>query len=125
MIALDASALLALLFREPGHQAVADALAESCASTVNLAEVLGRFTRDGHSGLQVLARLQATPIQWLDFDAQHAALAADLLPRTRDRGLSLGARACLALALTQSCSAMTADAAWQDLDLGIEVVLIR
>lgn len=125
MIALDASALLALLFREPGHEAVASVFDESCASTVNLAEVLGRFARDGHSSLQVLARLQATPVQWVEFDAQQAALCAELLPRTRRQGLSLGDRACLALASSRGCAAMTADSAWKDLDLEIEVVLIR
>ncbi len=45
MIALDASALLAFLFREPGHEMVAQKLEESCISSVNLAEVLGRFAR--------------------------------------------------------------------------------
>jgi ribonuclease VapC len=90
-----------------------------------LAEVLGRFSRDGHSSLQVLARLQATPVQWVDFDPRHAALCADLLPRTRSLGLSLGDRACLALAAAEGCPAMTADTAWKDLDVGVEVVLIR
>lgn len=125
MIALDASALLALLFREPGHEKVAQVLDDACMSALNLAEVLGRFSRDGHSSLQVLARLQATSIQFVEFDAPQAALAADLVPRTRHLGLSLGDRACLALALSAGCPALTADAAWLDLELGIEVESIR
>lgn len=125
MKALDASAILAFMFGEPGHEAVEASLADACASTVNLAEVIARFTRDGHSGLQVQAMLEATAIRWLPFDVQQAALSADLLPRTKGKGLSLGDRACLALALSMGCPAVTADAQWKKLDLGIDVELIR
>jgi len=125
MIALDASAVLALLFREPGHERVASALQDACISVVNLSEVLGRFARDGHSSLQVLSRLQATGIDFCDFDVSQAALASDLLPKTRHLGLSLGDRCCLALAASRGCPALTADAAWSDLSLGIDIVQIR
>ena len=125
MIVLDASALLALLFREPGHEKVEAALNESWMSTVNLAEVIGRFARDGHSSLEVLARLQLTAIEFCEFDASQAALTAELLPKTRHLGLSLGDRACLALAASHECPAMTADGAWDELDLGIAIRLIR
>ena len=47
MIALDASALIAYLLKEPGHEAVQLALESSCLSVVNLCEVLSRFSRDG------------------------------------------------------------------------------
>ena len=127
MIALDASALLALLFKEQGHERVAEAMVsdECWMSTVNLAEVLARFSRDGHSSLQVLSRLQATSIEWMDFDGKQAALSADFLPRTRALGLSLGDRACLALATTLACRALTADAAWRAAEVGVEIELIR
>lgn len=127
MIALDASALLALLFKERGHEKVAEALTsdECWMSMVNLAEVLARFARDGHSSLHVLSRLQATSIEWMDFDASQAALSADLLPRTRALGLSLGDRACLALAATLGCSVLTADTSWKAAEVGVEIVVIR
>ncbi len=125
MIVLDASALLTLLFKEPGHEAVASVLEESSMSTVNLAEVLARFTRDGHSSLQILSLLQASPIEWVSFDSQQAALAADMLPRTRHLRLSLGDRACLALASALGAPAMTANQAWTKLDLGLEVKVVR
>jgi predicted nucleic acid-binding protein len=47
-VALDASALLAFLFGEPGHEQVAAVIDDCELSTVNLAEVISRFARDGH-----------------------------------------------------------------------------
>jgi PIN domain nuclease of toxin-antitoxin system len=125
MMALDASALLALLFREPGHQRVAQVLGDCCMTTLNLSEVLGRFARDGHSPGDVWARLRATPIEWVPFTDALALTAAQLLPKTRGQGLSLGDRACLALALTRGIPVVTTDRLWAELGLGIQVELIR
>jgi len=44
---------------------------------------------------------------------------------TRARSVSLADRACLALASRLGLPALTADRAWQVLDLGVEVRLIR
>lgn len=52
MIVLDASPLLAFLFREGGQERVAEVVDHSCLSTVNLCEVLGRFACDGHVRLR-------------------------------------------------------------------------
>jgi len=125
MMALDASALLALLFREPGHQRVAQVLGDCCMTTLNLSEVLGRFARDGHAPTEVWARLRATPIEWVPFTDTLAMTAAQLLPKTRGQGLSLGDRACLALALTRGIPAVTTDRLWAELGLGIQIELIR
>ncbi|HUT78984.1 MAG TPA: type II toxin-antitoxin system VapC family toxin [Polyangia bacterium] len=128
MIALDASALLAFLFREPGHERVAEAMPGCCMSTVNLAEVLGRFERDGRDAALVHRRLRTSGIAWIPFGVEHAAAAAALVPVTRHLGLSLGDRACLALARTRHIAALTADRAWGDLDpaaIGIEMEIIR
>lgn len=121
MIVLDASALLAFLFREPGHQEVAAVLAESCISSINLAEVLARFARDGHDPASVLARLADTPIEVAPFLAEDAALSAALVPATTGVGLSLGDRACLALAAARGAPAYTADRTWLSLDLPLAV----
>ena len=125
MIALDASALLAFLFREPGHEQVVTVLNGCCMSTVNLSEVVGRFVRDGHNGQVVWARLQATPIEFVTFTSEQASVAAQLLPHTQPLGLSLGDRACLALALERNIPAMTADRAWAQLEIGAIVQVIR
>lgn len=125
MIALDASALLAFLFRESGHEKVSAVVDASCISAVNLAEVVGRFARDGHDPGEVLAQVQRTAIELVPFLAEDAALTAALVPVTRDLGLSLGDRACLALAAARGIPAYTADRAWQSVDLGIAIEVIR
>ncbi len=125
MIALDASALLALLFREPGHERVAAALSTCCMSAVNLAETLGRFARDGKPTADLWSRLQASGVDWVPFDSEQARLAAELLPKTQGHGLSLGDRACLALAMTRRIPAMMADRSWANLELGVAVTVIR
>lgn len=125
MIALDASAFLAFLFREKGYERVGAVLDQACLSTVNLAEVIGRFVQDGHDAPTVLRRLVAAPLEIVSFGQTEAALAASLLPKTRRLGLSLGDRACLALALARGIPALTADRTWLKLDLGIKVEVIR
>ncbi len=124
MIVLDASALLALLFREPGHDVVSECLSGACISSVNLSEVLGRFSRDGHSASLISERIREV-ISVVTFDESQALLCAELLPATAALGLSLGDRACLALAATLKCPAITADRAWRTLDIGVSIELIR
>ncbi|MGH8567278.1 MAG: type II toxin-antitoxin system VapC family toxin [Gammaproteobacteria bacterium] len=125
MIALDASALLAFLFREEGAERAAAHLSESCLSAVNLAEVIGRFVRDGHDAHEVLARLAASETELVPFTPEQAAIAAQLIPRTSRLGLSLGDRACLALALSRGIPAFTADRDWKKLKLGLSISVIR
>jgi PIN domain nuclease of toxin-antitoxin system len=125
MTALDASAVLAFLFREPGGEKVAEVIEGSCLSTVNLSEVLGRFAKDGHDAHLVGRRLGAAGLEMVPFLAEDAALAASLRPQTDPLGLSLGDRACLALAMARGIPVLTADRQWGALDLGIEIRLIR
>ncbi|HEY0835631.1 MAG TPA: type II toxin-antitoxin system VapC family toxin [Azospirillum sp.] len=125
MIVLDASALLAFLFREPGHERVAEVLATAVMSTVNLSEVLGRFVRDGRDPSVLLEPLRAHGLRWFPFTDRHALTASALVPRTRPFGLSLGDRACLALGLELGLPVMTADRVWASVDLAITVETIR
>jgi PIN domain nuclease of toxin-antitoxin system len=125
MIALDASALLAYLFRETGHERVASFLGDSCLSTVNLSEVIGRFVRDGHDAHLVLKQISATPIEIVPFSPEQAALAASLQPQALTLGLSLADRACLSLAMQRNIAAATADRVWQGVQTGIQVIVIR
>ena len=125
MIVLDASALIAALFKEQGFERVTAKLPGACVSTLNLAEVFTRFIRDGHSTAAVLRRLAPLAIEPVPFSAAHAAEAAELWPLCRGAGLSLGDRACLALAIGRAMPVMTADRIWATLQLPVNVLLIR
>ena len=125
MIVLDSSALLALLFFEDGYERIAEVVPHSCMSTVNLAEVLGRLARDGRAFDRALDQLDQMGIVWVDFDRELAIGAAALLVPTMPWGLSLGDRACLALARLRDLPAITADRAWAKLNLDIPIEVVR
>lgn len=125
MIALDASALLAFLLREPGHGRVAELLGEACISAVNFSEVLGSFARAGQDAALVAEKLLGSPVELVDFSAAQAVIAAAMAPATKRVGLSLGDRACLALAHDRGIRALTADRAWGRLRIGIEIEMLR
>ncbi len=124
-IVLDASALLAFLKDEPGAAAVRAALPEAVISSVNLVEVVTRMIDDGFQLENVRTAIAGTSVEPISFDDELAYAAAALREPTRARGLSLGDRACLALALRRGLSVLTADRQWSGLDLGVEVRLIR
>lgn len=58
-------------------------------------------------------------------DAQLAEVAAVLVPTTRAAGMSVGDRLCIALALREGASVLTADRRWRLAGLPVEVVSIR
>lgn len=128
---LDASALLAHLRDEPGADVVAEAIASGAViSTVNLAEVFSRVADQGGDPAKLAAELTQSGL--LDgaitvepFTAADAIDAGRLRPLTRDAGLSLGDRACLALARRLDAPALTADTDWQGVAHGVELRPIR
>jgi len=122
---LDASALLALLQVEKGHEKVAAVVAVSRASAVNLAEAGSHLTNAGDTLAHVRAQLDSLGVDVVPFDEEQAIETARLRPLTRSLGLSLGDRACLALARKLRLPAMTTDREWAKLSLGIEVNVIR
>ncbi|WP_081838495.1 type II toxin-antitoxin system VapC family toxin [Thermogemmatispora carboxidivorans] len=123
-VVLDASALMALLRREPGNDKVQSALAGAAISAVSFSEVLVKAAEvpKGFEAAKALLRGLQLPI--IAFDEQQAELAAGLRPITRSLGLSLGDRCCLALALTRALPVMTADRGWAELQIGVNILVI-
>ena len=122
---LDASALLAFLHDETGADKVLPMLHNAHVSAVNHSEVLGKLIQRGLEPEHANQALNRLNYQVHPFDHRQALNAAALLPQTRRLGLSLGDRACLALARTRGKPAVTADRAWAELDVDITVRLIR
>ena len=59
------------------------------------------------------------------FDHARAVDAGVLVAKIRHRDLSLGDRACLALALELGMPVLTGDRAWRDLDIGVDIRIFR
>lgn len=124
---LDSSAVLALVFGEPGASIVAASLDGAVISAVNESEVLAAMIRRGATPVQATATLEALELTALALDSRLAARAALLQAATHRAGLSLGDRCCLALADALRLPAITADRAWTGIAsaIGAEVRLIR
>lgn len=122
---LDASAILALGQAEEGAQVVAEHLESAAISTVNWSEVLRKSRQRAVRTDDLRDALVEATVTFVSFDETDAETAATLWERTRPLGLSLADRACLALAARLGVPALTADRAWSELDVGVEIVCIR
>ncbi len=123
---LDASALLALLHNEKGADRVEEAiLNKAVISSVNWAEVIQKVIAKNISIDNLDNELAAVGLSFLSFDRQQASIASSLWQQTKELGLSLGGRACLALAQQLDLPVLTADKIWQRLDIGVSIQLIR
>ena len=123
-VVLDASAVLVLLLGEPGAEEVAGSLPGALLSAVNLAEVVGKLAEAGMPESAVRRALGGLGLTMVPFDPDDAWRAGLLRPETRSAGLSLGDRACIALAQSRGAVAVTADRAWTRLGLGATVRVV-
>lgn len=123
---LDASALLALLNDEPGAEHVAEAVvAGALISAVNLSEVAAKLSDYGLSAAEIREALGSLDLEIVPFGEALALGAGLLRAATRASGLSLGDRACLALAASLGLPALTADRHWAGLVPATEIVELR
>ena len=124
-LVLDASALLAAPRGEPGGAQVEPHIERGVMSSVNWAEVVQRSSASGIPLEGFRDDLEAVGLTISPFTDDDAETTAMLWTRTRALGLSLGDRACLALALRLGLPALTADRVWEQLDVGVEVRVVR
>jgi PIN domain nuclease of toxin-antitoxin system len=125
-IVLDASALLALLNREPGAEKLTpQVLRAAISSTVNLAEVQSKLVSRGIQPDQAWEATISPIREAAVFTDEQAKIAGSLIAQTSGFGLSLGDRACLALGIALKAPVYTADRSWKNLKLGVRVHLVR
>jgi PIN domain nuclease of toxin-antitoxin system len=125
-VVLDASAFLALMNEEKGHEIVASILEHSVISTVNMCEVIAELHDKLTMPLDEAEGLLLTLVpEIIDFDLDQSVTAASLQLQTKEFGLSLGDRACLALGKKLNAPVYTADKIWSKVNLDIEIVVIR
>ncbi|MGB7207023.1 MAG: type II toxin-antitoxin system VapC family toxin [Pyrinomonadaceae bacterium] len=120
---LDSSAILAVLNQEKGSQTAQTFFANGIVSAVNLAEILTKLIEQGHDSSSSMEAFNLLQLDVSSFDVAQARKAAELRPLTKHLGLSLGDRSCLALAMLQNATAVTADRDWCGLSFcPIEVI---
>lgn len=123
----DTSALLAFLWREPGHDIVEQALEQDDGgiSAVNLAELFAKLVDRGLPVSEIDTLFANLGLETIAFDEAQAKASALLRTATRSQGLSLGDRACLTLAQALDAEVLTADRAWQQVGVNISIRCIR
>lgn len=124
-VVFDSSALLAITYGEDGAAVALRAAGDAIMSAVNATEVITRLIDRGASEEEAREILHSYGLAIRPFDEPLAVAAGFLRTATRQYGLSLGDRACLALAMRERAPVVTADRAWARLDLGIDVQVIR
>lgn len=122
---VDSSAVLALIHGETGRARVIEVLYTSCISSVNWSEVLQKAAQKRLDAALTADGLERMGLTVVAFNQDDAETAAAMWSATKGQGLSLGDRACLALARRLGLPAVTAERAWQSVPVGVSVELIR
>ena len=129
---LDSSAVLALLQNEVGGAIVSQVIAACAAgsygaflSAVNLTEVHSKLIGRGAPAQLSWKKIVSLQCDVCPYTSEQARIAAELILVTKPFGLSLGDRACLALAIERKAPVYTTDHEWKKLSLGIEIEVIR
>lgn len=125
-IVFDSSAIIALFAKEKGYEFIKKHMKDAVISSVNIAEVykycieVQNLNEDDAKDL-----IKLLDIKIIDFNHEQALITATLVSKTKKYGISLGDRACIALAILGKYSVITCDSMWQKLDVGIEFIMAR
>ena len=124
-VIIDASAIIAFIFNEPGGDRVMKFIASASISSVNLSEVVTDVLKRGVDITETRKHLSQLPLEIIPFDAELAYDAASLEKYRKSHNLSLGDRACLSTGLKLGRKIITADTKWRTLPLPIDIEVIR
>ena len=95
-------------------------------SAVNVAEVAARLDQDGWDESEIALVFETLGIEVLPFDTEAALLSGCLRTVTKQLGLGLGDRACLATGRMEGCPVLTADRSWLEISVAdLDVRSIR
>lgn len=112
---LDASAVLAYLQNEIGEEKIEPILEISIISRVNFTEVITKLVEKGMTLKKAKEAFDNLDLEIAEFSETQSLKAAELRTQTKQFGLSLGDRCCLALAIEKNLPAVTADKTWANL----------
>ena len=124
-VILDSSALLAFYNDEPGWQKVEPYQGNSLISAVNAAEVISTLIRNGIESNKARTAVTEFVSEVVPYDIEQASGTGNLISIGKQYGLSLGDRACLSLGMQMQLPVLTGDIIWQEVDLNVEIILIR
>jgi PIN domain nuclease of toxin-antitoxin system len=114
-----------MVFAEPGVDVILRHGTDAAISTVNASEALAKLSDRGAEMEWAERRIaQLAPTVFV-FDEEIARLAGRMRAATRYHDISFGDRACLATGLRWSLPVFTADRAWSQVDVGVQVHQIR
>jgi PIN domain nuclease of toxin-antitoxin system len=122
---LDSSIPLAILLGEAAGFSTYALMDGAVMSAVNLAEVYSKIRELGAIEWPRTEALLALLDRVEPMTQQQARACGELRISTRHAGLSLGDRACLALAIELGAEVYTADRAWKKVNIGVPIHLIR
>ncbi|MGI5837051.1 MAG: PIN domain-containing protein [Chloroflexota bacterium] len=88
-------------------------------------DVVAELAESGMPEAVVREALDPLGLEIVAFDSDLAYSTGLLRPLTKGLGLSLGDRACLALARSLGLPAITTDRTWAKLDIGVTIRVIR
>lgn len=126
-VVLGALAVLAVLFKKPGAEITRTHLQAGVIGAANLAEVLAKLSDHGLPAPEAARAVAILGLEVTPMTEAQAQRSAGMRAATRVAGLSLGDRACLALAVELGAPAVTADRGWAGIAeaTGVKVEVVR
>lgn len=118
---------MAVINEEPGSAIAEEFFPGAAVSVFNVAEVVAKLSDYGMPLVIVEKVIAGLQLEIHDGDLAQALRNGELREVTRQSGLSLGDRACLALANKLGLPAVTADQIWVAVaePANVEIILIR
>ncbi len=124
---IDTSAFMAFFYKEEGWETVTEYMPKSVMSAVNLSEVIKIFVEyENLTRIESLEYTNKVLEKIISFDEEQACLAGEMISISKQYGLSLGDRACIAAGIHTGFPIVTADKVWKEVKFKeAQIVVIR